>query len=173
MKTIVRTLGVLYRGGLRDERVLQFFRFGSVGVVNTSVDLGFYFALTRLLPFGEFVVLAKGVSYFIATVVSFFLNRFWTFKKSSSVRWHEVGRFYASVAFAILVNTAAMYFFTSMVGLHDGIAALLATGTTMLWNFFSMKFWVYSEEKKEETTYVPGRSIERRRFPRAAGRVNA
>ncbi|MBX4215398.1 GtrA family protein [Candidatus Parcubacteria bacterium] len=149
MNTIVRTLKEMYRGGLRDHRVIQFIKFGSVGVLNTSVDLGLYFALTRFFAMND-LILVKGFSYLAATVVSFVMNRFWTFRKSSRVRAGEIGRFYASVAFALLVNTTAMYFFTSVAAWNDAVAALLATGLTVLWNFFSMKFWVYTEEAAYE-----------------------
>lgn len=69
---------------------MSFLRFSAVGVANTLLGLTIIFALMR---FGGLqYIVANAVGYAVGTVVSFVLNRSWTFYHkgpvlSSAVRW--------------------------------------------------------------------------------------
>lgn len=144
----------LFRTELGSKEMREFFKFGSVGAVNTAIDLGFYVILTRLLFFGNDLVLAKGLSYMAGTIFSFVANRVFTFGIKRPIHPLEIGRFYVSVALALLINTGSTYLFINVFHLYDLLAAFLATVCTILWNFTSLKFWVYDRAPAFEKSPV-------------------
>ncbi len=69
---------------------MSFLRFSAVGVINTALGLTVIFALMRFG--GVQYIVANAIGYAVGTVVSFILNRSWTFYHkgpvlSSALRW--------------------------------------------------------------------------------------
>lgn len=99
--------------------------------------------------------IAKAISFIAGTVLAFFLNKFWTFKKPK--RSHvEVVKFiclYASTLGAnILVNRIVLDHAVAVVPALEPFkvqfAFLSATGTSTVLNYLGQKFWVF--KKTEE-----------------------
>ena len=145
---------ILYVGELGNRSIVEFFKFSFIGVINTTIDVGLYFILTRF-SFMDNIILVKGITYFTGTMFSFFANRFWTFSKYSTINMLEVGRFYAAGAIALSINISAMYVLTKIFSVHDGIAVFIATIITIGWSFTSMKFWVYSSTTTVNKEKIP------------------
>src|SRR5688572_11201374 len=64
----------------------QIIKFTFVGAIAALADLSFYYFFLQVLP--EFTwsslsneFLAKGLSFVIGTTVTYYLNKFWTWKK--------------------------------------------------------------------------------------------
>ena len=126
--------------------VKQAFKFLVVGVLNTGIDLAVYFLLTRWVPF--FVdqkVFAKGISYSLGILNSFFWNRSWTFKSQSEQQFKVFVLFIITNLAGLAVNTFTMQIGLSMLHLPDWLALGLATASTLLWNFLISKFVVFRE----------------------------
>ncbi|MDZ4833644.1 MAG: GtrA family protein [Candidatus Melainabacteria bacterium] len=96
--------------------------------------------------------MAKAISFIAGTVLAFFLNKFWTFKKPK--RSHaEVVKFiclYASTLGAnIFVNRFVLDHAASMVAAIEPVSAqfafLSATGTSTVLNYLGQKFWVFKK----------------------------
>ena len=64
----------------RPKWLVQAVKFGAVGILNTAIDLGLYYALTRWLGLGGLPVVAKSLSYSAGILNSFLWNKFWTFQ---------------------------------------------------------------------------------------------
>ncbi|MFH1028287.1 MAG: GtrA family protein, partial [Pseudomonadota bacterium] len=62
----------------------QAVKFGAVGLLNTALDLGLYFALTRWV--GLAAVFAKSISYGAGILNSFYWNKSWTFRSKASAQ---------------------------------------------------------------------------------------
>lgn len=95
---------------------------------------------------------AKAISFIAGTVLAFFLNKFWTFKKPK--RSHmEVVKFiclYASTLGAnILVNRIALDQVASVVPAlapySVQLAFFAATGTSTVLNYIGQKYWVFKK----------------------------
>lgn len=149
LSVIIRALKELvglYRGQLGLVPRQQLWRFASVGVINTSIDIGLYFVLTRTLPlFATHLLVAKALSFGAGTVFSFFANRSWTFKKTTRVHYTELVRFYLTVGVGMLINVVSLSLAISLLHIPDGAAVVIATITTFAWNFIASKLWVYSQ----------------------------
>lgn len=148
-----RELISLYRrdlGGPQAVTYIEMMKYGTVGIANTIIDVVSYVVLTRLIPFfGLYLGLAKGASFFIATIFSFLVNRSWTFGKRSKVTMQEVVKFYSVIGINLVVNVAGLSFFHSILGLHDVLAAIASAALTFLIGFVLARIWVYAKDTKE------------------------
>lgn len=123
----------------------QFIKFGIVGSINTAIDFVIYFILTRFVEFFlDKPVRAKVIGFIAAAGFSYFANRYWTFAKKDSFSYSEALKFYITASGGLLINASALYLLVHIIGLYDLIAFLGATITTVLWNFFVSKYWVFS-----------------------------
>jgi len=117
-------------------------KFLSVGVLNTALDAGLYLVLTRWLGFSTLQTQAKGISYGVGIVNSFYWNKSWTFRSEANTL-ATLGPFVLSSLVAIAINAGVMYLGLNTFNLPDTIALVLATGITFLWNFTISKFFIF------------------------------
>ena len=122
----------------------QALKFGIVGVINTGVDLGFYFILTHFTGF--FVgqeVLAKGISYIVGIINSFLWNRNWTFKSQAGYLNVATLLFVLSNLVGLGLNTSVLYLGLKVLALPELVVLGAATAIPLLWNFLISKFVVF------------------------------
>lgn len=121
----------------------QFVRFCSIGAINTVIDFSVYFVLTRFLGFNDWYLVAKAVSFLIATLFSFFGNRFWTFKQRTTVAYMELVKFYIVVGTGIILNVSVHYLITGVFHLPDLVSVFVAAITTAVWGFSMIKLLIF------------------------------
>jgi putative flippase GtrA len=107
---------------------------------------------------------AKAMSFICGTVVSYNLNKHWTFKRRKH-SWSEVTRFASLYGFTLLTNVSVNHLLlSSPIPLLDmppiashryQFAWLAATGTCTIINYLGQKFWVFRSHNLE-----PGESAE-------------
>ncbi|MAT43326.1 MAG: hypothetical protein CL609_13380 [Anaerolineaceae bacterium] len=123
----------------------QIVKFGIVGGINTSVDLGIYWLLTRfILVDPAFAVIAKAISYTAGVINSYFWNKNFTFRSKDN-SWAAFILFFSINLVAVGINSGIMW-----LGLHifhqgELISLLMATGVTLIWNFTTSKFIVFKK----------------------------
>lgn len=138
----------VFRGDLGYPIRSQLMRFAGIGVLCTLIDVGSYIGLTRFnLFFAENLFLTKVLTFLLGSVFSFALNRMWTFQYVGKLTLSQVGRFYATVGSAVLVNVSSVYVIHSLLGIHDIIAVVIATGITFIWNFVLTRIWVFKDKR--------------------------
>jgi putative flippase GtrA len=135
MTTIKRTLPYLVW-------LEQAAKFLSVGILNTALDASLYFVLTRWLGFAAFKTLAKGISYGIGILNSFYWNKSWTFKSDAAKVAAFLPFVLANLA-GLAINTGVMRVCLNALGLHEIPSLALATGITLSWNFTASKVLVF------------------------------
>lgn len=127
----------------------QFFRFSVIGLINTGLDFGLYYILTRGLIISNFfslnIYLANIISFVFATTFSFFANRRWTFSVSKKLSFPEVGRFYFATLSGLAINSFFLFLGTEILNLNDLIAKAAATVFYVLWNFILLRHWVFKK----------------------------
>jgi putative flippase GtrA len=141
--------------------VVQFSRFLVVGVLNTAVDLAVLNLETVLSDVKDGVGYAvqKGVSFSVAVVFSYFLNKRWTFEDASRTgRKKKFSRFAVVSILGALIHVFSATFVVTYVKpiinpaldlailtdqLWVNIGALCGTAAGFLWNFLGYKFLVF------------------------------
>ncbi|MBI4085186.1 MAG: GtrA family protein [Candidatus Liptonbacteria bacterium] len=133
----------------------QFAKFASVGVLNTTVDLGIFNLETFLygsLPAPSLFSVFKAVSFLAATTNSFVWNKYWTFGANATPKAGEVLKFYAiaiiggflNVGVATAVRAANPDFIPANL-LVNIVAPLCGILTVFLWNFIGYKYVVFKK----------------------------
>lgn len=133
----------------------ELIKFGIVGVVNTLLDMVIYFVLT--MYFGMFKYLAQTISYSIAMVHSYLVNRFWTFGRRGKVESAaEPVKFVIVNLISLVISYLCFYligFWTQNLSVSENmrifIEKLIVTPAVMIVNFILNKIWVFQEEKHE------------------------
>lgn len=123
---------------------------GAFAVDNIVLNILKFSGLSAQL-FG-FIYIAKIISSSIGATVSFFLNRYWSFKATEvKVKSQAVKMFYIYI-FSIILGAIlySVYYevliFQNIINFGDfspTLANVSATGTQMFLNFFIYKFYVF------------------------------
>lgn len=137
-----------YERVTRYEIVHQFVKYAMIGTLNVGVHVGFF---NLFLLLGVQSLVANALSFFIASINSFLLNKRWAFRDR---RDHAVVRQYFVFLFFTLVGLALHTgaFSLLLIPLDDhgtlgkNAALLFALPVSVLWNFTSYRRW----------TFVPG-----------------
>ena len=128
----------------RPKWLVQAVKFGAVGILNTAIDLGLYYALTRWLGLGALPIVAKSISYSAGILNSFLWNRFWTFQSKASA-WATLIPFILTALVGLGINTGILQLCLNTFHLPELVALGLATLSTLVWNFVISKFVIFKE----------------------------
>lgn len=121
--------------------IFQFIKFGLVGATSTIIDWGAYFALTRLSHMHYLV--AKTISFLLAVMNSYLLNRLWTFAVKKDPTLKEFLKFLTIAFIGLTLNTSIMFLMVGKLGLADIWGLAIATTIVVFWNFTSSRYWVF------------------------------
>lgn len=129
-----------------------FFKFFSVGVLNTALD---FVVLNILVHFfgtgahGELFVFFKSVSFLAAVTNSYAWNKRWVFRYETTVNAKEPLLFFIISCIGLGINVLASYavfaLFTGQLSpqLAANAGALIGTVVVFAWNFIGYRFFVF------------------------------
>jgi len=141
----------------RNKSFMQIGKFALVGGVNFLLDLGVLNLLIFLTGFasGWFYSIFKGVSFIVAVINSYLLNKFWTFsdQKQDKKIGKEFLSFIVISLIGLFINNIVASFLVNYVGPQAGISenlwanigAITASFIGMFWNFVGYKFIVFKK----------------------------
>lgn len=123
--------------------VRQFIKFCVVGGINTVIDFGLYYLLTRHTAYfaGHFI-LATTLTFGLAVTSSFCLNTFWTFRAGGDGWQKRAPQFLAVALTGMAFNDMALYAVVAAGG-HDMVGKVAATGLVTMWNFLAHRYWTF------------------------------
>lgn len=129
----------------------RFSQFAIVGILNTLIDLGFF---NIFLSLGVSPTASSGVSFVIANLNGYILNRHWTFNDRKSERAiPQYGVYLLTNLVGLLVNILVVHFVLAAnlslpTTLVANLAKLLAIGVTVIWNYGVSRLWVFRRPVK-------------------------
>ena len=142
---------------IKKKELARFIRFGIVGTIGSIVDFGFLnlFTLVINVPF----LVSSVISFSLAVINNFILNRIWTFpgsRKEPIVNQllqfglvSVVGLIIRTPLLAllekILIPMAEDYvpnLLTPTIVGHN-VSLAIAIGVVLLWNYFANRFWTF------------------------------
>ena len=133
--------------GTRPKWLVQAVKFGAVGLLNTGIDLGLYFVLTRWLGLAALPIAAKSLSYSAGILNSFLWNKFWTFQSRAGT-WATLVPFILTNLLGLGINAGLLQVGLKTLHLPELAALGLATLTTLVWNFMISKFVIFKESSQ-------------------------
>jgi putative flippase GtrA len=120
--------------------VVQFAKFGIVGISNTLITFAVYTLLLKV--FGVWYLAASAIGFVAGAVNGFLLNRRWTFQG-------HVGDALTPVRWAIVqgcglgLNEALLYLWVGGVGVDKLIGQALAIAIVTTATFFANRSWTF------------------------------
>lgn len=128
-------------------------KFLFVGIINTLVGNGVMFLLYNLCGVGYGI--STAANYVVGSVVSYFLNKYYTFRQTKkSIK--EVIRFIINivVCYAIAYGAAKPLAYLVFGGfsqsVKDNLAMLAGSGMFIVLNYFGQRFFAFKGEGKEQ-----------------------
>jgi putative flippase GtrA len=120
--------------------LVQFVKFGIVGVANTLLTFAVYTLLLKV--FGVWYLAASAIGFVVGTINSFLLNRRWTFRD-------HVGDAYTPVRWTVVqccglgINEGLLYVFVHQAQLDKLLAQAFATAVVTVSTFFANRAWTF------------------------------
>jgi putative flippase GtrA len=120
--------------------IVQFLKFGLVGVSNTLIAFAVYTILLK--GFDVWYILASGIGFVVGAVNGFLLNRRWTFREHvgdalTPVRWAIVQ------SCGLACNLALVYVFVHDAGMDKLIGQIPATAIVVVLTFLANRAWTF------------------------------
>lgn len=125
--------------------IRQSLRFGAVGLVNTAIGLAAIYALMFFWDVSP--SLANALGYAIGVIVSFALNRVWTFGSNRSIA-QELPKYLLVVAISYLLNLGLVLTAISNVAVNPYLAQLLGVGVYTIFVFFGCRRFVFARQSR-------------------------
>lgn len=132
--------------------MLQFIKFGIVGISNTVIFYTIY--ILSLKIFEQLGIFIK-YDYFIASIIAFILSVLWsfywnnrfTFKEESGqkrLQGHALVKTYISYSITgVFLNNFLLYAWVNLFGISKDIAPLISLMITIPLNFILNKMWAF------------------------------
>lgn len=118
----------------------QISKYLVVGGTAAIIDFGLLYFLTDGLHI--YYLISATISFVIAAIYNYSLNRIWTFKSSGS-RTKQVPIFFMVAILGVLFNNTIMYLGVEKVGLYYLLAKVFAAAVVTIWNFFGNKYLTF------------------------------
>jgi putative flippase GtrA len=124
----------------RTQVVVQFVKFGIVGVSNTVLAFGIYTLLLK--GFGVWYLAASAIGFVLGAVNGFLLNRRWTFAghvgdSLTPVRWGVVQ------GCGLALNEGLLFLFVDGAGVEKLLGQACATAIVTVITFLVNRAWTF------------------------------
>jgi putative flippase GtrA len=129
--------------------IRQALRFGLVGIANTSIGLMAIYAV--LYFFSTNPAIANASGYAIGMVVSFILNRTWTFRDSRSIT-NVLPRYIFIAAISYLINLAVVLVGTYHFAVGPYLIQLFGIGIYTLAMFLGCRWFVFQTPMQSDAS---------------------
>jgi putative flippase GtrA len=132
-----------FSGAIRNSTLVK---FGAVGAFTTCMDIAFFSVLLNWFHFAP--ATSNAFSYCCMVVISFLLNRFWTFTQNNVGKSivQEALRFGFVHVIAVALSTSIVWLLTLFV--HPIAAKLVSVPVVLIWNYLAAKNWVFRLDAK-------------------------
>lgn len=152
---------------MKSEGLVQFIKFGIVGISNTAVDwVVYYLVAGYLLTVSDIKPTVKAISFLVALINSYIWNTIWTFKKEYKKSIEKSGNSTKGAIFVKFVvvgligwginyivfkyalenfNFQNIVFATKQIKTQELYPLVFASGAAIVWNFFANKLWTYKK----------------------------
>lgn len=143
----------LYKAQGWKSTFIQFLRYCLVGGLNTIVDIGILNILLLRFPTHNVQVLAgyNAIAYGCGAISSFFLNKYWTFRRTQRATRQELVRFAISIVLEILYSSALIWLagralqpFIANTTVWGNAAKLIAVVCGAIISYVLMRFWTFA-----------------------------
>lgn len=136
MRKVYRELRLIERNS---KNIVQFIKFGIVGVSNTAVSFGCYYFL---LWVGCHYLVANVIAWVISVFNAYYWNNKYVF--ANDTHWFKaLMKTYMSYGFSAVLGTGLLYLLVEFCSVSELIAPVFVLLLTIPLNFVLNKFWTF------------------------------
>lgn len=125
-------------------KFIPFIKYCIVGVSGTIIDV------LSLYIFVEYfkipLIPAATLSFILAVINNFLLNKIWTFQNKSKNYKKLFIKFLFISIIGLGINNSLLYLFTNIFGIWYIFSKLLTSGFVLSWNFLANNFWTFKQK---------------------------
>lgn len=126
----------------------QLVRYVISGGTAAFINLALLYVLTDYLSI--WYLFSVALSYVVGFFVSFFLQKFWTFRDGRKDQINKQLMIYACIAgFGLGFNVLSMYFLVDIMHIWYMFSQIIVGFILAFCNFLFYKFFVFNQEKKD------------------------
>lgn len=140
----MKKLRAIYRDMMERPRLaglVQFIKFGIVGVSNTAISLAVYY-LFLYLNTGLYMV-GYVVGFLVSVLNAYFWNNRYVFHGETGSFWKPFLKSYAAYGGSFLLSSGLLYAQVQWLSASRTIAPLVCLLVTIPLNFLVNKFWTF------------------------------
>lgn len=123
------------------EMLVQFIKFGMIGVSNTIVSTSIYYLFIWMDPKLYFV--GNVVGWIVSVFNSFYWNNRFVFTKSEFSWGQKLLRTYLAYGGSFIVGSITLVVLVSVLGVSEWLAPWINIVITIPLNFILNKFWAF------------------------------
>jgi putative flippase GtrA len=148
-------VNIATRFGIKPKEAERFSKFLIVGTIGFVVDFGTLTLLKEL--FQTPTLIANTISFTMAVISNFTLNRHWTYPDSREKKLSaQLGQFVVVSIVGLVINNTLLWLLEApfdllletvgiLVGKGYIPAKIIATIVVLFWNFFVNRYWTYND----------------------------
>lgn len=134
---------------LKKQTLIQFLKFGIVGVSNTLITAVVIWILLKQLHFSDY--LSNIIGYIAGLTNSFIWNRKWTFASKSSSK-AQIPKFILTFVVSYLLQLGNLYLLLNHTSIDPYICQLLSIAVYTVTNFLLNKYFTFKEDNHGKTS---------------------
>lgn len=124
--------------------LIQFVKFGMVGLSNTFISLAVYYILVY---FRIHYLLANACGFVISVINAFYWNNKYVFKdKTETSIVRAFLKVFASYGGSFCISTGLIFVMVNLLGISEWLAPLLRLVVTVPINFLLNKLWAFRKK---------------------------
>jgi len=125
---------------LKYKRIIKYLIAGGTAAF---VDLGLLYFFTDILEI--WYLISASLAFIIAFFVSFFLQKFWTFRdRDKEIMYKQMGLYLVVAIVNLLINAALMYIFVDGFKIWYMLAQFLISGLIAIESYWVYKIFIFN-----------------------------
>lgn len=126
----------------------QLIKFSSVGFICLIVNLTIIWILTEKLNLED--ITATIISFFIANLLGFFLNKYFTFKVKNNNIFKEIYKYYTVISFSFIINIIFISVLVKLFQIWVIYATIIVSLFVYIYNYIMHKNWSFKQSQKSQ-----------------------
>ncbi|WHY76790.1 GtrA family protein [Neobacillus sp. WH10] len=128
----------------KKSRLQKVIFYGFVGIIGTIVH---FFTLVILVElFGVNPILSSIIGFILTVILSFVLNRKYTFKANSKNQKYLLIKYVIVSINGLMLNSLIMYFTVDILSIHYSFGQMIVVICIPIINFLLNNFWTFKEQ---------------------------
>lgn len=122
----------------------RFLKYAAVGFSGTLIDFLVLLLLVEIISWP--ILVSNTISFLLAVINNYTLNKLWTFEDKSKRVAHQFGKFLCVSIVGFAINSCLMLIFLR-AGIWYVAAKVFIIAIVLVWNFTMNTFWTFRKTK--------------------------